>query len=415
MESGIIKKKNILYISLLAPYDKVDHAGGKVHNFYLKEMKSCGLFNIELLSMCWKREEKDLDLDRYGISNKIYVLDKNRAHKLVRKSISAFSYFNPFDKYGNLLLDYERYQYKKLIRNFFKKIRRDGLENPDIIILQWTQIIFLIDYVKKFFPKSKIIAIEEDVSFLSFYRRIDLCRNKLQKRIAVYRFQKVKKLELEVLEKADIIINNNHKDFLLLEKEGIEKEKLRELPIYFKSYDYIQRTEISHDILFYGAMSRPENYNSAIWFIENVMPLLYQEDIRFVIVGSRPNKALLEKQNEKIIVTGYVESVEPYFANCLCMVAPLVLGAGVKVKILEAMSSGIPVLTNSIGIEGIYAKKEVHFDFCTTPQEYATAIKRIIELKQITNVEAQKYVRENYDLKNAFQKFIRHELMEEGN
>lgn len=60
----------------------------------------------------------------------------------------------------------------------------------------------------------------------------------------------------------------------------------------------------------------------------------------------------------------------------MCMVAPLVLGAGIKVKIIEALSSGIPVLTNEIGIEGIHAETGRDYLLCRTPEEYAEAIQK---------------------------------------
>ena len=61
----------------------------------------------------------------------------------------------------------------------------------------------------------------------------------------------------------------------------------------------------------------------------------------------------------------------------MCLVAPLVLGAGIKVKILEALSSGIPVITNDIGIEGIPAQSGCEYIHCIKPEEYAKAIREI--------------------------------------
>lgn len=83
-------------------------------------------------------------------------------------------------------------------------------------------------------------------------------------------------------------------------------------------------------------MSRHENYLSALLFIDKVMPLLSELDIRFIILGSNPPQDPNERQNERIIVTGFVDSIVPYFEKCMCMVAPLILGAGIKVKIIEA-------------------------------------------------------------------------------
>ena len=70
-----------------------------------------------------------------------------------------------------------------------------------------------------------------------------------------------------------------------------------------------------------------------------------------------------------ITVTGFVKEISKYFEQSLCLVAPLVLGAGIKIKVLEAMSAGLPVLTNQIGIEGIPAQNGIHYYYCERPQE----------------------------------------------
>ena len=84
------------------------------------------------------------------------------------------------------------------------------------------------------------------------------------------------------------------------------------------------------------------------------------------------------RENEKIKVVGFVKDVSDYFAKGLCLVAPLQMGAGIKVKILEAFSAGIPVLTNHIGIEGIPARDGKEYFHCETPNEYAAAIRRLL-------------------------------------
>lgn len=74
-------------------------------------------------------------------------------------------------------------------------------------------------------------------------------------------------------------------------------------------------------------MSRPENYLSALWFINNVMPLLNDLNIRFIVLGSKPSDELKNIKSDKVIITGFVDNIEPYFESAMCLVAPLVLGS----------------------------------------------------------------------------------------
>lgn len=398
----------LLYISYFAPYDRVDHAGGKVHNFYVKNLQKDPDFDVALLTMCYQREIEDLDLDQYGIRHRLVVLDKTVLQRYVRMFISGFSYFNPWDKYGKVLLHYERHRLKKMIAGYARENER-----PDMIILQWTQIILLMPFIRKHYPDTKIVAIEEDVLFLNFCRRIALAKNRWQRYIAKFQYHNLRKRELRALRGVEQIVVNNFKDADLLTKNGIEKKKIFTSSVYFENYSFVKRDsttggETRKDILFYGAMHRDENHISAMWFIENVMPLL-PEEFRFVVVGARPQKELLAMQNDRIRVIGFVEDISDYFASCFCLSAPLMLGAGIKVKILEAMSAGVPVLTNAIGIEGIGAGHGREYWHCETAGEYAKAIVRIgehpAEAEEISE-NGKKYIQENFDLQGKYEELV---------
>lgn len=398
----------LLYISYFAPYDRVDHAGGKVHNFYIKNLQKDPDCDVTLLTMCYQREIENLDLDEYGIRHRIVVLDKSVLQKYLRMFISGFSYFNPWDKYGKILLNYERYRLKKMIAGYARENDR-----PDIIVLQWTQIILLMPFIRKLYPDTQIVAIEEDVLFLNFYRRIALAKNGWQRYIAKYQYHNLKKKEMCALKEAEQIVVNNFKDADLLAENGLENKKIFTSSVYFENYSAVKRDnagsdKTSKDILFYGAMHRDENHISAMWFIKNVLPLL-PEEFRFVVAGARPKKELLSMQDDRIRVVGFVEDISVYFASCFCLTAPLMLGAGIKVKILEAMSAGVPVLTNTIGIEGIGAGRGMEYWHCESAEEYAEAIVRIrehpSEAKEISE-NGKKYIQANFDLQKKYDELV---------
>lgn len=390
------KITEVLYISMFAPYDTVPHAGGKVHNFYVKELQKRKNVHQTLISMCYEPEVKLLDLKQYGIDHDLVILDKTKFHKNLRKFISSFSYFNPWDKYCNTLLNYERYKLKSKIRKY-KRWHKE----PDVVILQWTQIIFLMPFIKELFPDAKIVAIEEDVLFLNYLRRIELQEQLLKKKMASYRYEKIKALELECLKQADLVVTNNYKDTNLLIANGIHKEAIYTSTVYVANYFNVNNRPSGKDILFYGAMYRQENYLSVKWFVDNVFNKLDDPEIHLYIVGGKPPKEIEALQCVRIIVTGFVDNVAEYFEKCMCMVAPLVLGAGIKVKVLEAMSSGIPVLTNEIGIEGIKAIPDKHYYHCVEPEDYIAMIQKIANKECDTSQmkeESKKFIRDNYGM-----------------
>lgn len=387
---------NMLWISPYAPYDTVAHAGGKVHNCYVKYLHKSGRYHITLLSICLKEEESSLDLDDYGIANHIFVMDRSRAQRFRRRATSAWSFVNPFDRYAGTCLRYERTHMLKMLRTY-----QAESPAPDIVMLQWTFSVMFAPVIRKMFPKSKIVAIEEDVTFLGYRRKWEAAEKRYDRWFWKQRYHRLKKLEIDMLQKCDLVVANNTKDAKLLLKNGIDEKQLFIQVPYFKDYSAIRREAANKDILFYGDMSRAENYLSALWFIDHVMPLIDDEKVRFVVVGAHPHKELLQRESERVKVTGYVEDASPYFAHSMCFVAPLLLGAGIKIKVLEALSSGIPVLTNHIGIEGIDAVNGRDYIHCETAEEYAAQIWKIlagvVNTKNI-GTNAATFLKENFQI-----------------
>lgn len=400
-------KYNILFISPYVPFDKVGHAGGKTHNYYIKKFNSDANFNVKLITFGSDSDKTNIDLDKYNIDYKITYKDSSLFHRLVKLIFYNFSFkFNPFDKNGGMLDYYD----KHVIINNLKKLKEDGYK-PDVIVLEWTQIVLMLAYIKEIYPYCIYVASEHDVSYLSFYRKYKFESKLLKKFIRFIKYKILKKTELRILKEFNLVLPHNIKDRNMLIKEKIDKSaKIDYIHPYYSSVYNLKPNYSENNIIFFGSMDRVENYESCIWFIENVFNKIIKFDntFKFFIVGSKPNKKLLEYSSKNIIITGFVEDIKPYFENALCMVAPLILGAGIKVKVLEGMSSGIPVLTNDIGIEGIPAKESKDFILCKDPNDY---LSNIIDLSndkdkaKIIGTNGRKFIDNNFNLESSYEKY----------
>jgi hypothetical protein len=110
-----------------------------------------------------------------------------------------------------------------------------------------------------------------------------------------------------------------------------------------------------HSLLFWGAMARKENSYSAIDFITKRFPALKSKypDAKIYVVGSDPPDALSALSSDAVVVTGFVDDPTIYFEKAALGVAPLTTGAGIKIKVLEMLYAGIPVVSTPIGAEGV--------------------------------------------------------------
>lgn len=357
--------KKVLWISPYAPYDKVRHAGGQIENYYLKGLNKNKEFDLSMISIASKNEYEEVkrDLESYGIKNRII-----KKEDVNRGKFKSLQFFRRYNKYAGMT---DKFHWK----TFEQEIEELCTKEPDIIILQWTECVLFSKEIREIYPNSKILLIEEDVSFLKYKRRIELNTSILKKISWYVRYQELKTIEIRSLQLGDLIVLNNDKDKKLVAEYGIENT-WRWSPFFHSGLNQEANRNITHDLLFFGAMDRDENYESCIWFIENVMGKL-GNDYRFIIVGNKPNEKLIKYKSERIVITGFVDDIKPYFENAMCLVAPLIAGAGIKVKILEAMSFGLTVLTNHIGIEGIPAICNQSYIHCEVAKDY---VENILEL-----------------------------------
>jgi glycosyltransferase involved in cell wall biosynthesis len=145
--------------------------------------------------------------------------------------------------------------------------------------------------------------------------------------------------------------------------------------------------------LFFGAWGRPENSFGLEWFVDHVMELTGKAH-RFLILGSGIPDRLREKISRypTIEMTGFVEDPYPLLAAASGLIAPLFHGAGVKVKVLEALACGTPVLGTDVALEGIDPGGEGACIHCRTPDEFLAGMVRVLSY----SMEDKKALREAF-------------------
>lgn len=357
---------NILFIAPIQIHAN-SSAGAETINLYINELAKQNN-KIRVIA---------IDEGRFTHPNIKYVKLKQNLEKnaFFSKLYKGFGWiFYPQSKYLYKTLPKQR----KEIFQILNTMKMEGYD-PDTIMLETTSTILLVEKIKKIFPKALCVASLHDFAFQGSQRKAALEQSRIKKIIRNRYLKKAEYREIQALEHAHIIAPHNSGNVEILQKyDSLKNKKIFPIvPYYADEYVHNDMTQ-SYDLLFYGLMNRPENYTAAEWFIENVMPHL-PEQYRFIVLGGKPTAELLKKKSERIIVTGFVSEkvVKEYFEQSMALVVPLLFGSGIKTKILTAMSAGLPVITNAIGIEGIDAKVDVEYRYCETPEEYVETIKYI--------------------------------------
>lgn len=124
-------------------------------------------------------------------------------------------------------------------------------------------------------------------------------------------------------------------------------------------------------------------------------------DVKLYVVGQHAPKNLvnLANLNPNILFTGYVRDVKEYLYSCTAFICPLRIAGGTRLKILEAMAAGIPVVSTSIGAEGLNITPNENILIADTPEEFAEATIELLrnqELREKIAQNARIFVEENH-------------------
>jgi polysaccharide biosynthesis protein PslH len=152
-------------------------------------------------------------------------------------------------------------------------------------------------------------------------------------------------------------------------------------------------------LVFTGTMDYRPNVDAVLWFAEMVYP--HVEDAEFFIVGQRPHPRLdALREINGVTITGRVDSVLPHLQGAAVYVAPLRMGSGTRLKLLEAMAAGCPIVATNAASAGLNDAVRACMQITDDPHEMATTINTLLDhpAQRAAHIEAARVqVRQHYD------------------
>ncbi len=159
-------------------------------------------------------------------------------------------------------------------------------------------------------------------------------------------------------------------------------------------------------VVFTGKMDFRPNVDAMLWFYQFVWPRIHANipDAHLYVVGKNPHSRLAALyRDDTVTVTGYVPDILPYFGGADAYVTPLRIGGGTRLKVLEAMSAGLPIVTTTLGSEGIGLTHGKHALFADDAASFGRATVELLRnpsLGRSLGAAAREFVLEHYDWRN---------------
>lgn len=340
----------ILLITNLVPYP-LDN-GGKIKTFTtIKALSKEHTVDLVCFYEKENQEKAKSELSKYCrniVMLPIRVTTNENVILMMRKALASL--FTPY------ALSIYKYKSRKM-KNAILEIIKDNYY--DLVYFAHLQVYSYKKLIAKMCPNIKVILDEQNCESLIFKRYADESKNIIKKLYLYIENYKLRKFESYAITDTDKLIVLSDNDKQVLEKMCRKKVDFTIIPIGVNEPEIRKQIDFDKkkiDILFLGTLTWAPNNEGMIWFMQKVMPILEKKiDFNLYVVGKNPSASLkkISETYDNVTLTGYVESVVPYFKKCDFLIVPIFFGSGQRVKIIEAFSYGMPVISTSIGAEGL--------------------------------------------------------------
>lgn len=397
-------KKKILFITPQLPYPPI--SGGTIRTKAILD-SLIENFDVYLLGLL-----KNEDINSYEVFKKLYndkvsyirffphnlENSKRNISNFVKSLLSKI----PLTVYRNKNPYLQKELAKIIKKEFFDYIFLDHY-------ISWNFIVNIKEDIRK--RNIKIVTNTHNCEYLIWKRYAIIEKNIIKKAFLFFESFRIKKFEKYIYNYSDKVITISLEDYKKINNltnknntfivPATGDEKLLSLP----DLNYFKTQKI---LLFVGTLSWEPNLNGLIWFIKNCWKELKKDivDLKLYIVGKNPPKKLstLTKNYNDIYLIGFVENLNKLYEQSRVFISPIFFGSGIKIKNLNAMYRGLPLVTTSLGAEGIEGKDSIHFCIANNKNEFIKKIKLLLTNEKIWYIiskNSRNLVRNKYTYKNS--------------
>lgn len=234
-------------------------------------------------------------------------------------------------------------------------------------------------------PRTPVLLFQHNVESLIWQRHFETAQGMVKRFYLRDQWQRTVRYEHLYCSLADQVCAVSEEDARLLRDQFQLENLIGAVPtgVDLDFFQFSAAPRQPHSLVFLGSMDWMPNIDGCRWFADEMWSLVKRQypDASLTIVGRKPTPKILElaARDASIRVTGTVDDVRPHLAAGEVMIVPLRVGGGTRIKIFEAMATGIPCVSTRIGAEGLPVNHGEHIALADTPAEFAKEICALFE------------------------------------
>jgi GT2 family glycosyltransferase/glycosyltransferase involved in cell wall biosynthesis len=281
---------------------------------------------------------------------------------------------------------------------FGNYIRRYGHLFDVVMVYRMTVLERIIGDIRAYAPQAALLFHLADLHYLRRQREAELDGSEEGLAEAAV----LKQRELALIKASDCTITHSPVEAAIIAEE-VADAPVTVWPLMLNLYGTAAPFAARRDICFLGGYRHPPNVDAVQYFVKEIFPHIRKVDpqIRFLIAGANISRDVLALEQPGIDVLGQVEDLRDLFDRTRVFVCPLRFGAGVKGKIMSALSYGIPIVSTPIGVEGALLEAGRHVLVADTPTTFAQQTLRLykdVKLWNALSTSGQQLIVEKFSL-----------------
>lgn len=327
------------------------------------------------------RPHADVTLLAYGDTDA--ELDATSVAELRRICREAVIIERPAHTFGGPLQPHKTH-------GFWSDSMRDAIEyfldreDYDLVQAEYTH---MAHFLPARVPGLVRVLVEHDVSFVSLARSRHAATSAVARLGLGMEWMRMLRYEIAAVESADLVLTMSDDDRAVLGRY-VDPRHVVPVPngVDCAHFAFTEDGRTADSLLFVGFFRHEPNVEAVRYFCREVLPRVRRThtDVRFRIVGAYPPDVVRRLGDiDGVEVTGQVDDIAPYYRGATVFVAPVLQGSGTRLKILEAMASGCPVVSTTIGAEGLGATDGRELLLADGPDAMAAAIGRILADREL--------------------------------